>query len=349
MSNKNDLNVDEKNIDELFENCKKNKLSKVVRKAKWFSIIRNIIICIFVIIAISIANLQALGSKGQKLLDDIKEFNYISAPNTFISQYMVHVGGLNGDIQYYTYKIVEDKPMYFDQKRWKYSIIPLFSEMIADVTNISIGKAETEQQLYDNPKYNKYGRELMKFYYPYVKYDKYQNDLQLVDKIGDNKSMEMVLSFDKLYSIDEVNKLIPKDITLTWYWVDTSNDKEKEEHKSSEMDYANDNTKKYISPNEIALEDKVYGIKVLDRHGVIKESPENTFIDVIESQKDKKSRFQSEYKRIYDNLKGKDNKVTKDDLKIQGVVVTGNVEEMKKLKELPFIKASSLGIVVDKY
>ncbi|MCY6485768.1 anti sigma factor C-terminal domain-containing protein [Clostridium aestuarii] len=349
MSNKNDLTVDEKNIDELFENCKKNKFKKVVRKAKWFSIIRNIIICIFVITAISIANLQTSGSKGQKLLDDIREYKYISAPNTFISQYMVQVGALNSEIQYYTYKIIEDKPVYFDQERWNYSIIPLFSETVADTTNISMGKAESEQELYDNLKYNKYGRELMKFYYPYVKYDKYKNDLQLVDKIGDNKCMEMALSFDKLYSIDEVNKLIPKNVTLTWYWVDTSNDKEKEEHKSSERHYANDKEKKYISANEIALEDEVYGIKVLDRNGVIYENPENRFIDVIESQKDKKSRFETEYKRIYDNLKGKDDKITKDDLKIQGVVVTGNAEDIKKLKTLPFIKAYSLGVVRNKY
>ncbi|MCY6355933.1 anti sigma factor C-terminal domain-containing protein [Clostridium sp. ZS2-4] len=350
MSSKNGLNVDEKNIDELFENCKKNKLSKVVRKAKWISIIRNIIICIFVITAISIANLQAMGSKGQKLIDDIQEFNCISAPNTFISQYMRYMGVLNGEVQYYTYKIVGDKPVYFDQKRVNYSIIPLFSDMGSNITNISIEKAETEQELYDNPKYNKYGRELMKFYYPYVKYDKYQKDLQLIDNISNNKYIEIALSFDKLYSIDEVNKLIPKDVTLTWYWVDTSNNKEKEEHKSSsEKYYDNNKEKTYISPNEIALEDEVYGIKVIDENSVIDEEPENRFINVIESQKDKKSRFQSEYKRIYDNLKGEDEKITKEDLKIQGVVVTGDIKKTKKLKGLPFIKASSIGVITDKY
>ncbi|WP_268257773.1 MULTISPECIES: anti sigma factor C-terminal domain-containing protein [Thermoanaerobacterium] len=38
-----------------------------------------------------------------------------------------------------------------------------------------------------------------------------------------------------------------------------------------------------------------------------------------------------------------------ENLKIQGVVVTGTAETLKSLRGLPFIKASSLGVVTDKY
>lgn len=33
----------------------------------------------------------------------------------------------------------------------------------------------------------------------------------------------------------------------------------------------------------------------------------------------------------------------------KGIVVTGDVENLKSLRNLPFIKASSLGVVTDKY
>ncbi|WP_153019535.1 anti sigma factor C-terminal domain-containing protein [Bacillus gaemokensis] len=37
------------------------------------------------------------------------------------------------------------------------------------------------------------------------------------------------------------------------------------------------------------------------------------------------------------------------DLRIQGVVVTGNKEGLQAIKNLPFIKATSLGVVTNKY
>lgn len=52
---------------------------------------------------------------------------------------------------------------------------------------------------------------------------------------------------------------------------------------------------------------------------------------------------------IYDIIAGVDGKLTKDDIKVQGVVVTGDVENLKSLRKLPFIKASSIGVVTDKY
>jgi len=45
----------------------------------------------------------------------------------------------------------------------------------------------------------------------------------------------------------------------------------------------------------------------------------------------------------------KGGKVTKEDCKVQGVVVTGDAERLKSLHGLPFIKASSLGVVTEKY
>ena len=41
--------------------------------------------------------------------------------------------------------------------------------------------------------------------------------------------------------------------------------------------------------------------------------------------------------------------MTKEDIKVQGIVVTGDTESLKLLEDLPFIKATSIGVITDKY
>ena len=81
----------------------------------------------------------------------------------------------------------------------------------------------------------------MIFFYPFVDYPQYKNDLQLLDQIEANKNMEIALSFDQAYSMDEVRDMLPNDITLSWYWIDDLNDEEKEESKSITITQIDDN------------------------------------------------------------------------------------------------------------
>ena len=60
-------------------------------------------------------------------------------------------------------------------------------------------------------------------------------------------------------------------------------------------------------------------------------------------------KYRNEIDRIYNNFLGEDNELTLDDIKIQGVVVTGDKKNLKNLQNQEFIKASSLGATVDKY
>ena len=53
--------------------------------------------------------------------------------------------------------------------------------------------------------------------------------------------MEIALSFDQAYSMDEVRDMLPNDITLSWYWIDDLNDEEKEESKSITITQIDDN------------------------------------------------------------------------------------------------------------
>lgn len=193
------------------------------------------------------------------------------------------------------------------------------------------------------PRYNNIGQELMMFYYPYVDYgDRYKNDLNLLEDIGNDKYMEIALSFDKEYSISEVNNIIPENINLTWYWIDTVENG----HKNTQKQYTD---KQKMEDGEIieveqypdiCYEDYAYGIKTINEYGEKIGNPVENFIKALE---------EGERTHIYDIIAGEDGKLTKDDIRVQGVVVTGDAQNLELLTSLPFIKAATIGVVTDKY
>lgn len=73
------------------------------------------------------------------------------------------------------------------------------------------------------------------------------------------------------------------------------------------------------------------------------------FIGSISSGTKYRTIWQDEFKRLNETISGEDGVLSVADLEIYGAVVTGTAESLATLKDLPFIKASSLGIVVDKY
>ena len=69
----------------------------------------------------------------------------------------------------------------------------------------------------------------MRFYLPFMKYENYVNDLK---GIGDlkNKVAEVALSFDKAYTMDEIMGILPKGVQPVWFWVDTYDEKKRDEY-----------------------------------------------------------------------------------------------------------------------
>jgi hypothetical protein len=82
--------------------------------------------------------------------------------------------------------------------------------------------------------------------------------------------------------------------------------------------------------------------------GEIIKNPYNSFIEAINAGLNRKYN-QTQFKMLFDKLRNGKEKITKDDIRIIGVVVTCDTTSMKLLKDLSFIKASTLGTVIDKF
>lgn len=339
--------MDNEKLDHLFD---MEKMEKTIKNAKRRANWKTVLITVFVIAALVvvgyIANQKITRGLEGPISISARGFHEISAPNEFIGKHEEYPGILGGRNQYTTYKIIEGKVVYTGEKEYGYG---LFRDELLNRTGMSspilIWKSHNEEDL-EKQRYNELGQREMVFFYPFLQYKIYRNDLALLDDIGEDKVMEVALSFDQGYSLKEVQSMIPNDVTLSWVWIDDVNEEEDSfQVKERDMDG------KVIREldNLVRSEYTVYGVSLLNADGNKAEDPVTSFISTISSGQKYKARWQGEYKRLYETLSGEDGELSGNDLRYYGAVVTGNVETLSQLKGLPFIKASSIGVVTDKY
>lgn len=353
-TNQEEMN-DEKEMDNMFDDLKKSKLKKAVRKAKWHSILRNVVITFLVLVVVMIAGPIV----NQGIVDkmtvpseiSIKSFNEISAPNQYIGKLSRYKGLLNGRNEYSTFKIIEGKVVYTGENEYSYGIFKdYYGNWVGTFSPLILGRSWDAGDL-ELQRYNELGQREMVFFYPFLDYPDYKNDLQLLDNIASTKRMEMALSFDKDYTMEEVNDMLPQNVTLSWYWLDDLNEQEKESSKprTQEQQRSDGTTYTVDYPPRLRSERTVYGIKAYDSNGTSLEEPEQQFIWAFKNGMDYDTRFKSEFERVFQNVAGEDGEITKEDLRIFGVVVTGDTESLKNLQDRSFIRAASLGVITDRY
>lgn len=333
---------DEKKLKETFD-FKSTETKKVLRKAKLFTIFRTVIISLLVFIIVLVANEVILTRIADDKLIDESFYNIIAGPNTYISHSQFYNGFLLGEAEYITTRVVGNKSVFNGTHKIKYSIIPF----IKNLYGTGRGQLNQITNGAELSYYNKVGNKEMIFFHPSIEYETYPNDLTLLDKLGQDKYLEMALSFNQDYSLEEVQALIPSEVKIAWYWVDTYSEQNLSEMKSHSAEEAN-GEKHYQKPR-VLFANNVYGIKAIDSHGEKAKDPESLFIGFIKLGCKNKGPYQSQFKNLYNVLSNGKGEITKDDLRIIGVVVTGDTDSMNLLKNNNSIKATTLGIQIDKY
>lgn len=174
-----------------------------------------------------------------------------------------------------------------------------------------------------------------------MKYENYVNDLK---GIGDlkNKVAEVALSFDKAYTMDEIMGILPKGVQPVWFWVDTYDEKKRDEY----VGLTDSKTKAVLNAEKSTL---VYGFT-----GSYAKKEEDMRMDFDRNSKGfiEAMKTLAEDERHMDNAKDsyKEIQNTKPkDLPIYGVVVTGKTEDLQSLQGAPYIKTAVRGVTVEKY
>lgn len=300
-------------LDSIFD---EKSLHRTLKKAKYKAILRTVFISVlvvsFVIGLFVKGNNYFIASKGDKITDRIITENLVMmSPNTYTNTDTISIGVLKGTIKSEVFKVIEDKVIPWGAEEITYDLLGNFNASFSTHSTIV-----NDTTMYHIPN----GQREMLFYVPEYKYKLYANDFDMIKKYPNNKYMEMAISFNKNYTLKEVQKMLPTSAHQRWYWVDN---------------YAKSTIYRGGPEN---------GRWLL---GISKPSPQlgaQLTTTKIKTEAD----FLNELKKT-DPGESKNLKNRQKNGLIIGVVITGTKEELLALRNEPYVKAASLGAVVDKY
>lgn len=291
-------------------------LNKTLKRVKRVTYLRTFLISAFVCTLIVMGTFKAntwwVNKKGSELASKaIVEDAVIKAPNTIVRTETIEIGLFKGTIKKEVFKVIEDKIIPWQKQDVHYGLRGFQSTSFSSYsTNVN-----------DTTKVNIHsGEREMLFYVPQYTYKTYANDLSIIDEFPNDKYIELAVSFDKGYSLSEAKKMLPQSIHQTWYWVNS-----------------------YPMKTQVREEPEfgqwLYGISQPSSElGKALSTPK------IKTESDFLNHIKKVNKNDYQFLKQQQEKGL-----IIGVVVTGTKENLLSLQGQPYVKASSIGAVVEKY
>ncbi|MBB3128763.1 hypothetical protein FHS19_003438 [Paenibacillus rhizosphaerae] len=319
------------------------KLAALVRKARRRTILRNAIISLgitlFILAGGWFANLQLQYRSSVHAMRDIEMLKAISGPNQYIISSQINYGFLHGTLEYRTYKLVEGMPVIWGEETYGFSSWGSFSRPPGNYSDISLLDPDMEAKgfQYSRP-YNPYnGEREMLFYLPSVEYANYLNELPQLKDMDGRKRVEMGISFDKNYTVEQIKSMLPPGVHPVWYWVDTYSDMKP--YTAAKMP---DGSVVDPFPDWTS---SVYGFGVQPDSDDISEK---NFLESLEYGVHHNRKYKQEFKRIYDYLRKDKEQPEISDVHLFGVVVTGKAESLKQLQGQKYVKAAVMGATVDR-
>jgi hypothetical protein len=317
----NDFSFDEKQTKQL------------MRKAKLWSTIKMVGIVVIatpiIMAGLWYGIIRWSSNQGSQSMQELVWMNEISAPNIHISNQTSGESLFGGVLNTQTYKLIGNKPYIWEPVERTYNLFGNTSRRYGSFGSIQIDQAGSNQF----HKYNSYtGDREMFFYHPEISYDSYNNSLSYLKQVEETSVVELGLSFDQAYSYDEIKSLIPLDVQFVWWWVDT--------YTNDYLDYLKQTGQSIYADSLI-----IYGFHAeqFTPYGGI-----DSFITSVEHLRKSSKSFKWYADEVYKSLAGPNNTLEESDVKIIGAVVTGTAEQLKVLQGLPFIKASTFGVISDK-
>jgi Sigma factor regulator C-terminal/Sigma factor regulator N-terminal len=183
------------------------------------------------------------------------------------------------------------------------------------------------------------GERTVEFFHPKVNYTKIFDDRELLNQMDENLLVEYAFSFDKAYTVKEIEQAFKDNIA--WSWVDTFDKKVLEEENADQKKSPDTDTEHRIHGVE------AYGFSYINHPDV---NSADNFISTIQMMKKDGGEYQAQAKEFYNNMTdGGKKKLSTENLKIIGVVVTGKPSELRKYNDSPMVRAATLGATTDQY
>lgn len=202
----------------------------LLKKAKRKHLLRNWIISICASIVVIIGTYVSSIYFSQKTFIKMEiqrnVLHTVKGPNILFNGHTkLSMGLTGGTIIYSSYKNIAGQPVKWIDEIYEYSYIWGYSQLNFNGNTILDEESGNKKDEFETlPDYNSQTMQReMRFYLPFVTYRNYVNDLKNIGELQ-NKVGEIAISFDKAYTVEQIEKMLPKDVQPVWYWVDTYNE-----------------------------------------------------------------------------------------------------------------------------
>ncbi|EAC3456748.1 hypothetical protein VV27_14630 [Listeria monocytogenes] len=324
------------------------KMSKEVKKVKRRSISKTAVIIIGIILLILAGVLGYLyisnkvaSDKARKQAENYVSFvttinEFYKYPNTIL-QTSTEISDNNRKVEVseINFKLLKDRFTPFTT-----ATISLGSDGIGSgYPTIEINLEEKEK---DGEKYNvgindlTTGNRLADFFHPRKEYSPMKQDLKNLSEFPKNSYLEMAISFDKAYSSEEVERMLPKNLKPTFFWLD-GYDLSIDDMPSP----INEKLYGYDNPSN-NLEKKFWGNPVKDEQDYIKRMKLSNFTFYSNGSISQDGTVHGSGKSVYKVLKTKSDKGEK---LVIGISIVATKEELQQLVGANYIRASSVGVI----
>lgn len=301
-----------------FEKNEKNLITKAKRKSTIRMAYISGLVSLLVLTLIVLVKLQVTPWLLNKELIAQETYYEVHGANLFVGPWEESIRIIGSKATAPQYKLLNGRPVYR-------------GEISNDSDEFEVHLSPNEYETYGY-----LGGKVMNFIHPEVKINQVPNELKNIDAFRDHQMIEMGLSFDRAYSLDEVKAMLPKDLPLQWAWIDVYSDEEVDSLQASE------------SPSNVFMENEVIGFSMVDETGITLEDPVKEFMESVMYGKNHMGPYKKDMKTLYETL-SKQGKVDETNIKVIGAVVVGEKETLKQIQNEPSIRASSVGAVVDSF
>ena len=309
---------DNHEMDELFsfEENKNNLITKAKRKSTMRMAFVSGLVSVLVLTLVVLIKLQVTPWLLDK--ETIAQENYydVYGANIYIGPWEESIKLIGSQATATQYKLLNGRPVYR-------------GEVLSDTHH-----NETHFHPNDYETYNYLGEKVMNFIHPGIESNELPKELNDLDVIQDHQIVEMGISFDRAYSLSEAKEMLPEGLQLQWAWIDT--------WSAEEVDAMQETDR----PTSVFTEDEMIGFSMVDKVGLALNNPLENFMEAVNYGRNHKGPYQEDMKAIHDRLT-KHGEVKESSVKVIGAVVVGNKEALQKIQKELYVRASSIGAVID--
>lgn len=304
-----------------------NSFQKSIKKAKRKQTLKYFIISLISTLIFLFALYQGAFYNLQKKLDYSEDdllFSLINGANTQRGDVSYDYVFLKANSNISIEKIMGDRTIIWNELKEE---IPAFGKENFNESNRFTQQIQFNELFNRKVQYNTFnGEREVAFYYPQLEYEFLPNELAIATKLDNNTLVEVALSFDKSYSVKEIQEIVGEN-NVTWLWV---------------------NTTRQISDNSQA-ETTLNGASADGFHywGGDYTSSAKAFLTNLK-QLGTKGKYQKVAQKMIDGI-NRDSFPEVSDLSITGVVLTGTPTELEAFENLELVRASTIGATIDLY